>query len=135
MAEAGEAQAHKEREAVVPILIVEDDGPLRHLMRETLEDEGLPTVTAADGVQALRLVAQRRPALVVLDLMLPGVDGVGVAAGVRARYGASAPPILLITAAGHGAVTAEQVGAVAYLAKPFDLDHLIATVRRALDAR
>ena len=117
----------------VPILVVEDDPHLRQIIREVLEDEGLVVVTAADGRQALQRAAAQRPALVVLDMRLPVLDGAGVVAGLRATFGVP-PPVLVITAHGRAAEKARQVGAFAFLSKPLELDELVASVQRALES-
>ena len=117
--------------AGVPILVVEDDPRIREIIRWALEDEGYAVTTAADGRQALERAAAAPPALVVLDMMLPILDGPAVAAGLRAAP-RPMPPIVLVTADGRAAEKAARVGAFAYLHKPFDLDDLIAVVRRGL---
>jgi CheY-like chemotaxis protein len=117
----------------VPILVVEDDPHLRQIIREVLEDEGLVVETAADGRQALQRAAAQRPALVVLDMRLPVLDGAGVVAGLRASFGVP-PPVLVITADGRAAEKARQVGAFAFLSKPLELDELVASVQRALES-
>jgi PleD family two-component response regulator len=73
--------------ASAPILVVEDDPHLRQIIRDVLEDEGLVIETAADGRQALQRAATQRPALVVLDMTLPVLDGAGVVVGLRAAFG------------------------------------------------
>ncbi len=113
------------------VLIVEDDTDLRQTIQWTLEDEGLAVDTAGDGREALERAMQRKPALVVLDMGLPLLDGNGVAAGLRASYGESVT-ILTMTADGRAAEKAKRVGAVGYLSKPFELDALIDAVWKAL---
>jgi two-component system response regulator MprA len=115
-----------------PILVVDDDSGTRLAIQWMLEEDGFVVDTAIDGTQALERAASRTPALVVLDLRLPGVDGTLVAARLRTEHGA-ALPILLITADDRAEQTARQVGAYAYLSKPFDLDDLVAAVQRGLN--
>jgi two-component system response regulator MprA len=117
--------------APAPILVVEDDPRIRETIQWVLEEEGYEVETAADGQQALDRVAARRPRLLVLDMMLPGLDGAGVADGLLAAYGEK-PPILLITADGRAQAKAQRVGAFAYLNKPFELDDLVALVRQGV---
>ena len=114
-----------------PILVVDDDLRTREAIRLTLEEEGFVVETASDGVQALRRAANRRPALVVLDMRLPGTDGVGVAGELRALFG-EPPPILLITADDRGESKARRIGAYAFLPKPFDLEDLLRLIRDGL---
>jgi DNA-binding response OmpR family regulator len=115
----------------VRILVVEDDRELRRIMHDTLEDEGFVVKTARDGRQAVEAAARWRPALVVLDMALPALNGDGVAAYLRTQQ-PHPPPILLVTADGNAARKARQVGAFAYLAKPLELDELVSVVRRGL---
>jgi DNA-binding response OmpR family regulator len=114
-----------------PILVVEDDISLRETIQWTLEDEGWPVESAADGQQALDLASRTRPALIVLDIGLPVVSGQDVAREVASMYD-SRPPILVITADGRAATKARQVGAFTYLLKPFALDDLIAAIEIGL---
>src|SRR4051794_27638034 len=114
------------------ILVVDDDPQVRQWVHDVLESEGLEVATAADGRQALDLVASRAPALVVLDVTLPGPDGANAGQKLREALG-SQVPILLITADGRAAEKAAQIQAYAYLRKPFTLDDLLAAVRHGLD--
>ena len=116
---------------MAPVLVVDDDPQVRQFIREVLEDEGLAVETAADGRQALDLIAQRPPALVVLDITLPVLGGVDLADRLRAALG-NGLPILVITADGNATQKAEQVRAYAHLRKPFAMDDLLAAVRRGL---
>ncbi len=114
-----------------PVLVVEDDPDLRRYIQQALEEDGLPVVAVADGWQALGAVIRGRPALAVLDLMLPRLDGSDVADALRLAHDAEVP-VLLITGRHDAAEYARRLGAVAYLRKPFELADLIAEVRRAL---
>jgi two-component system response regulator MprA len=114
-----------------PILVVDDDLGTRQTITWALEEEGYVVEAAADGRQALEYVAAARPALVVLDLRMPVVDGAQVADGLRSTYG-DPPPIILITADDRAEAKARRVGAFAHLSKPFELDDLVVIVRRAL---
>ena len=119
---------------VSPILVVDDDPRMRHVIRSTLEEEGLAVETAADGPQALAQATRIRPRLVILDMGLPLLDGAGLAGELRAIYGDSLP-FVVISADGHVVEKARRVGARAYLAKPFELDELAAAVRQVLGER
>lgn len=121
-----------EPEVARPILVVEDERPLRETIQWLLEDDGLTVEPAANGQVALDLAARFRPALVVLDMALPLVNGDGVADGLRGMYGEDVP-ILLTTADGRASEKAIRVGAYAYLQKPFDIDALLREVHRGLD--
>jgi DNA-binding response OmpR family regulator len=113
------------------VLVVEDEPQMRQVLAWALEDEGLPVQTASDGSEALEVAQAQRPALVVLDMGLPIVDGYGVASGLRTTYGQEVP-ILVVTADGRAAEKARRVGAYSYLSKPFDLSDFVDAVRRGL---
>jgi CheY-like chemotaxis protein len=111
-----------------PILVVDDDPAILATVADILALFDYPVVTAADGAEALRLATELRPALVLLDLRMPGIDGWDVARTLRAR--GLAAPILVMTAAQDARRWAEQLGADGYLAKPFDLNDLLTAVER-----
>lgn len=114
-----------------PVLVVDDNAQVRKMLRWALEEEGLAVQTAADGRAAIESIARQRPALVLLDIGLPLVDGDGVARAIRLHHGMTIP-IVAITADGRAAEKARRMGAVAYFHKPFDLDQLMAAVRLAM---
>lgn len=113
------------------ILVVEDEYDLATLIKRQLEGEGYQTLVAHDGNMALMLAAQAQPALVVLDWMLPGLDGLAVCRRLRES---SSVPILMLTARTEEAdrVLGLEVGADDYLTKPFSLRELMARVRAIL---
>ncbi|MBC8163729.1 MAG: response regulator transcription factor [Roseiflexaceae bacterium] len=110
------------------VLIVEDEHELAALIRRQLEGEGYGALVAHDGQTALLLAAQSAPDLVILDWMLPGLDGLTVCRRLRER---SAVPIMMLTARAEEAdrVLGLEVGADDYLTKPFSLRELMARVR------
>ena len=116
------------------MLVVDDDPRVRQMIRWALEEEGLEVETAADGQQALDRAGTRPPAVVILDLTLPVLDGYGVAEQLRASYGQQLP-ILVITADGSAAEKARRVGAYAHVNKPFDLGELLFAVHQGLCQR
>src|SRR3954466_16319333 len=83
-----------------PILVVDDDAKIVRLVRTYLERDGFAVVTAAEGPAALEAIERHRPALVVLDLMLPELDGRAVIRAVRGDDQAAATPILFVSARG-----------------------------------
>ncbi len=109
------------------ILLVEDDEEIRSLLSWILESEGYAVTTAENGADALALVDDFRPDLVMLDGYMPVLDGVGFATALRER-GISLP-ILAMTAS-RGSAWPNEIGAVASLTKPFDLNHMLAVVAR-----
>ncbi len=117
------------------ILIVEDKESLRVMLRKTLEAEGFAAETADDGPAAIACLRQRRYALVLTDLRLPGADGMAV---LRAALDADPDvPVIVMTAFGTvaTAVEAMKLGARDFLSKPVDTDHLLLLVRRASEER
>jgi two-component system response regulator VicR len=116
------------------VLVVEDKKNIRELICLHLEAEGLRCVAAADGPDALALQAQQRFDLIVLDLMLPGMDGIDVCRAVRAGGPNFDAPILMLTARREESqkVLGLDSGADDYLTKPFGIRELIARVRALL---
>jgi DNA-binding response OmpR family regulator len=115
-----------------PILVVDDDPKIVRLVRTYLEREGFRVVEALDGRSALAAIALEAPALVVLDVMLPEVDGLSV---VRAVRGTDRTPIVMLSARGtaEDRVAGLLEGADDYMAKPFSPAELVVRVKRVLD--
>jgi two-component system response regulator MprA len=113
------------------ILVVDDDPKIRSVLGRGLRFEGYDVQLAADGYEALRLARAMPPDLVVLDVMLPGMDGMEVCRRLRRGTGA---PILMLTArdAVPDRIAGLDSGADDYLIKPFDFDELLARVRALL---
>jgi DNA-binding response OmpR family regulator len=116
------------------VLVVEDEKNIRDLVCLHLEVEGLRCSTAADGKEALKLARQEHFDLVVLDLMLPGMDGVSVCRAVRHDTANRDVPILMLTARREESdkVLGLESGADDYLTKPFGVRELVARVRALL---
>lgn len=114
------------------ILVVEDESGIRETIVEILADEGYAVTTAADGVAALDAVMQARPDAILLDLMLPRLDGFGVIAELRQRGLHPGIPIIVATADGHARQSAERIGAGHWIAKPFAIEELLTTVAHAV---
>ena len=117
-----------------PILVVDDDAKIVRLVRTYLEREGFPVVTAADGPAALDAIETHRPALVVLDLMLPELDGRAVIRAVRRDEDAAGTPILILSARGTtiDRIAGLEDGADDYLPKPFSPAELVVRVKAIL---
>jgi DNA-binding response OmpR family regulator len=113
------------------ILVVDDERAIRRLLRMYLADAGYTVAEAADGNQALEQVRHGGIDLVLLDLMLPGVDGLEVCRRIRER---SALPVIIVTARGDEAqrVTGLEIGADDYVVKPFSPAEVVARVRAVL---
>jgi DNA-binding response OmpR family regulator len=117
-----------------PILVVDDDAKIVRLVRTYLERDGFVVVTAADGPAALDAIERHRPALVVLDLMLPELDGRAVIRAVRRDDEAAATPILVLSARGTtiDRIAGLEDGADDYLPKPFSPAELVVRVKAIL---
>ncbi len=114
------------------ILIVDDDPEILSLLRRGLAYEGYTVDTAANGTEALAKAREKEPDLVILDVMMPGMDGIEVSK--RLREASSILPILMLTAKGTVAdrVAGLDSGADDYMIKPFAFDELLARVRALL---
>src|SRR5512134_3807889 len=113
------------------VLVVDDEERLRELLRGYLTQAGFSVLLAADGPQALELARSQRPDLLVLDLMLPGIDGLEVCRQLRAFSDAY---VLMLTARGEEVdrIVGLSVGADDYLTKPFSPRELIARIKAVL---
>jgi two-component system OmpR family response regulator len=114
-----------------PILVVDDDPKILELVRMYLEREGFSVTTASDGIAALAAIRERSPRAVVLDLMLPRLDGLAV---IRAARADSSVPILMLSARG---ATADRISGIAtgaddYLPKPFSPAELVVRLKALL---
>ena len=116
------------------ILVVDDDLNLCQTIQVVLEEEGFVVETALDGVEALERAERMRPAMVMLDMGLPLLDGEGVARELRVRYGKTVP-VVLMTADGHVKEKGQRVGAIVALGKPFEIDDLVTAVYKALASK
>jgi two-component system alkaline phosphatase synthesis response regulator PhoP len=120
------------------ILIVDDEAPLRRLLQmslEELEDDGVEILVAKDGLSALELIKEERPALVFLDVMLPGMNGFDVCDAVKNQLGLKGITIIILTAKGQEVdrLRGQETGADMYVTKPFDPDELYDTARSILN--
>ncbi|HYT56529.1 MAG TPA: UDP-3-O-acyl-N-acetylglucosamine deacetylase [Verrucomicrobiae bacterium] len=114
------------------ILIVDDEDGVRESVREVLSDEGYRVVDTADGARVLEIIEEERPELVLLDIWMPQVDGIGLLKEIKRHE----PEINVVMVSGHGnihtAVTATKFGAFDFIEKPVSLEGLLLTVQRAL---
>ena len=116
------------------VLVVEDEPDIRDLLAFHLEREGYLVTRASTGAEALRQLRATAPDLVILDLMLPEMDGLEVCRRLRADAGTAALPVIMLTAKGDEVdrVVGLEIGADDYIVKPFSPKELLARVRAVL---
>ena len=114
------------------ILVIDDDLSILELVKVNLEIEGFKVVVAEDAIQGIALSNQEKPSMIILDIMLPGLDGYTACQQIRAAN--NLVPILMLTAMSRSeaVVTGFEAGTDDYLVKPFDLGELVARVRSLL---
>jgi two-component system, OmpR family, response regulator len=119
------------------VLIVEDDADLNGLLCDLLRTEGYDAIQAEDGDQAVQVVAENPPDAIVLDIMLPGMNGFEVCQRLKFRRETNLIPILMLTALDDDKARGKglRVGADRYLTKPFEPDELLREIRSTLDHR
>jgi two-component system, OmpR family, response regulator VicR len=110
------------------VLVVEDDAAITELLKLVLDDEGFVVEVAENGAVALEVVAQTPPHVIVLDWMMPMLDGIDFAALYQQTPRPHAP-IILLTAARDADEIADEIQADALLRKPFEIDDLVNTVK------
>ncbi len=117
------------------IVLIEDDPGIRTVIRLALKGAGFTSICeAGDGTDGLALVQREKPALVILDLMLPGMDGLAVCSAIRRTPSVSGTPIVMLTARSseEDVVRGLEIGADDYITKPFSNAILVARVKAAL---
>ncbi len=116
------------------VLVVEDEDALATLLKYNLDKEGHRVVVASDGEEALMLIDERQPDLIVLDWMLPKVSGIEVCRRLRAKAETKNLPVIMLTARGEESdrVRGLDTGADDYIVKPFSMSELAARVRAVL---
>ncbi len=113
------------------VLVVDDSEDVRRSLCETLDEHGYVTKVAADGLEALELIVEARPDVILLDLRMPGLDGLGLLEEMRRQGLLPGLRVILLSveAEERAFVRAFALGAVEYLTKPVDEDVLLATIR------
>ena len=115
------------------VLVVDDDVELLGMVQMLLDEAGYRVITAIDGQDGLEKVAQEMPAVILLDMKMPGTNGWQFAREFRARYDRQAP-IVVLTAAEDARKRAEEIGAEGYLGKPFEIDMLLQVIASQIAA-
>src|SRR5687767_8516568 len=119
------------------VLVVEDDDAIARLLNLQLTTEGYTVVTAADGTAALKAVAAEPPDVVLLDVMMPDMDGWAVLRRIRAEEATAHLPIVMLTSRVMPAdeIRGRNLGADAYMTKPYQLEALLETLAQVLSTR
>ncbi|HIE12494.1 MAG TPA: response regulator transcription factor [Desulfotomaculum sp.] len=119
------------------ILVVDDEEHIQRLLGFTLEREGFEVRTAGDGLTALKLAENNRPDLIILDVMLPGMDGLQFCKALRANERSRDIPVIMLSARGaeKDKIWGLETGADDYVTKPFSARELVARVRAHLRRR
>ena len=118
--------SHRSRRVARRVLVVDDDPDILDALSEILEVEGYRVQRARNGREALQRLEQGLPDLVLLDLMMPVMDGWEFA---RSLDPGARPPIIVLSADRNVSAKAKEIGALGWLAKPFELSELLAAVR------
>jgi CheY-like chemotaxis protein len=131
----GSAGEGRPEEGAPLVLLVDDERSIRTICRVNLEGDGLAVLEAKDGTEAIEQVRRRRPSLVLLDVMMPGVDGWSVAEQLATTPGTRDIPVVFLSARAtqDDRLLAQKLGAVGYVVKPFDPLELSGIVRDVLD--
>lgn len=116
------------------VLVVDDDPGIRALVSSALAMDDIPHRMAGDGAVALALIEQQRPALVLLDINMPVLDGVSLCRTLDERGERNGLPIVVMTASLYAAQYERECAAVGRLIKPFDIDDLYAVIARFIAA-
>ncbi|HDQ03673.1 MAG TPA: response regulator [Deltaproteobacteria bacterium] len=119
---------------MVKIIVVDDEKDIVDLVAYNLEKEGFLVIKVYDGARALKVIRSKKPALIILDLMLPGMSGIEVCRHIRANQDTANIPIIMLTAKADETdkIVGLEMGADDYITKPFSVKELVARVRTIL---
>ena len=117
------------------ILVVDDEEEIRNLLESFLTDQGYEVVLASDGNQAIELAETEAPQTIILDIKLPGLNGIEVCKRLKEKEKTSAIPVIIITGFGDNKLPALDAGADDFVNKPFDMAELSVRVKSALRIR
>ena len=115
------------------VLVIDDDDDVCEVLREALTDEGFAVATVPHGAAALELVTHHQPAVIILDLRMPIMDGWSFAEQYR-RIAKPPASVILLSAIRDLEESASRIGAAAWIAKPFELDEVVQKIERCIAA-
>jgi CheY-like chemotaxis protein len=115
------------------ILVIDDEPSITDLLRDILEDHGHPVIVANDAQTAMDLIPLQRPELILMDLMMPSIDGLSLALALKHNPCAAGVPLIAMSGSDSALAIADGTGDFdAYVGKPFDYDAIVNTVERLL---
>lgn len=116
------------------ILIIEDDADIMKVLKRRLEESRFAVIEASDGYEGLYKYLRQRPDLIILDIMLPNLNGYEVCREIRREIKDIRTPVVMLTAKGedYDRIKGKVIGATTYKTKPYDWDDLLSTVRGCL---
>jgi two-component system response regulator VicR len=117
------------------ILVVDDEEPIRELLRSLLEKEGYEAILASDGEEAIRLAESEKPHLIILDVKMSGLDGIRTCLALREKQETRGIPIILATGFTEFLAEALDAGVDDFVTKPFHLTAVVTRVRAMLRVR
>lgn len=134
MTQSASWQAHQEKQPLIRVLVIDDEENIIEFVKLGLRYEGFQVESAPDGEQGIVAAQRINPELIILDLMMPGIDGIETCHRLRSNPTTRDIPILMLTAkdAVSDRITGLDAGADDYLTKPFDFDELLARIRAIL---
>ncbi|MFH1847997.1 MAG: response regulator [Candidatus Omnitrophota bacterium] len=124
-------------EKTIKIAVIEDETDLSDTIKMRLESEGFSVVQAFDGISGLELIKKEKPDLVILDIMMPRMDGRDTIKNLKSDPGTKNIPVIMLTALGEqfNRIEGLGLGAYEYITKPFDAYQLIRQINRLLEKR
>jgi CheY-like chemotaxis protein len=127
---------HADTRNMAKVLVIDDEAVLSHILRITLESHGHEVTTADDGSRGFASAQRQAPDAIVLDLMMPVMDGFAVLEALQNDERTAAVPVVVLSAIGTGYAEeyCYRLGAKAYMRKPFDSDHLLGVLDDVVDA-
>lgn len=125
----------RKRDSPERVLVVEDDPDTRQFLASAIAEEGYEPIVALDGWHALRTVLAIEPSAIVLDLMLPDLDGEEFIRAYRKLHRKHEPPIVVVSARHDAAAVAKEIGARAVLPKPVDVSMLLSKLSAAMHGK
>ena len=122
---------------MLKIITIDDDPVVRTLIKKTFSSLGFEVITAADGIEGLRAIENNQPDIIILDVMMPIIDGLEVLKRIKATPKIAKIPVIIFTAIsdGHMVVETSKYGAEDYIIKPFQSSVLIQKVKKLLEPK